>query len=265
MFARKMTALGMILTSGVVSIMTPASSHADEVEENKSVGEFHYFRVTDPIGFVTAIDTHYASECAANWQRTSGANVLLAQLSGDQATHMIYVGYPNYKKMAEGRLLFRSCAETASMIETINKTTDTDSYSNVILEPVTQFNGGSLQKYYVKIDVKIAAAKEAEYSKAFVEFLNDYRTEHGADRDSGANFINTSHHGINRVLFGNRDASHYVYFGGADLDSLILNMKAMLSSEDYASFNKRVEAIRLVKNSALVEFLKPYPAERESK
>ena len=39
------------------------------------------------------------------------------------------------------------------MIETINKTTDTDSYSNVILEPVTQFNGGSLQKYYVKIDV----------------------------------------------------------------------------------------------------------------
>ena len=153
MFARKMTALGMILTSGVVSIMTPASSHADEVEENKSVGEFHYFRVTDPIGFVTAIDTHYASECAANWQRTSGANVLLAQLSGDQATHMIYVGYPNYKKMAEGRVLFRSCAETASMIETINKTTDTDSYSNVILEPVTQFNGGSLQKYYVKIDV----------------------------------------------------------------------------------------------------------------
>ena len=95
MFARKMTALGMILTSGVVSIMTPASSHADEAEENKGVGEFHYFRLTGPISFVTAIDTHYASECAANWQRTSGANVLLGQLSGDQATHMISVNYPN--------------------------------------------------------------------------------------------------------------------------------------------------------------------------
>jgi len=265
MFARKIIALGIIIISGVASIVTPPSSHANEAEENPGVGEFHYFRVTDPIGFVSAIDTHYASECAANWQRVSGANVLLAQLSGDQATHVIHVGYPNYKKMAEGRALFRSCGETASMIAAINNATDTDSYSNVIVEPVTQFNGAALQKYYVKTDVKIAAAQEAEYSKAFVAFLNDYTTSHGAGGGAGANFVNTSHHGINRVLFGNRDASHYVYFGGEDLDSLILNMKAMLSSEEYANFNKRVEAMRVVKNSALVEFLKFYPVERESK
>ena len=265
MFARKIIATGIIIIPVVFSLMTTPSSHANEAEENPGVAEFHYFRVTDPIGFVTAIDTHYASECAANWQRESGAIVILAQVSGDQATHMIYVGYPNYEKMAEGRVLFRSCAETSAMIETINKTTNTDSYSNVIVEPVNSFNGDSIQKYYVKTDVKIAAAKEAEYSKVFVDFLADYTTEDGADRDSRASFVNTSHHGINRVLFGNRDASHYVYFGGADLDSLILNMKAMLSSEEYASFNQRVDAIRIVKNSALVEFLKPYPAERESK
>ena len=221
--------------------------------------------MTDPIGFVTAIDTHYASDCAANWQRTSGANVLLAEVSGDQATHMIYVGYPNYRKMAEGRVLFRSCAETSAMIETISKTTDTDSYSNVIFEPVMSFNEDAIRKYYVKTDVKIAAAKEADYTKAFVEFLADYTTEDGVNRDSGASFFNTSHHGINRVLFGNRDASHYVYFGGADLDILVLNMKAMLSSEAYTSFNQRVEAIRIVKNSALMEGLKFYPVERDSK
>ncbi len=265
MLARKITILGAILTSGVILVLTPASSHADEAEENKGAGEFHYFRVTDPIGFVTAIDTHYASECAANWQRTSGANVLLAAVSGDEATHMIYVGYPNYRKMAEGRVLFRSCAETSAMIETISKTTNTDSYSNVIFEPVMSFNEDSIRKYYVKTDVKIAAAKEADYTKAFVEFLADYTTEDGVIRDSGASFLNTSHHGINRVLFGNRDASHYVYFGGADLDILVLNMKAMLSSEAYNSFNQRVEAMRIVKNSALMEGLKFYPVERESK
>ena len=265
MLARKITILGAILTSGIISILTPASSHADEAEENKGAGEFHYFRVTDPIGFVTAIDTHYASKCAANWQRTSGANVLLAEVSGDQATHMIYVGYPNYRKMAEGRILFRSCAETSAMIKTISKTTDTDSYSNVIFEPVMSFNEDSIRKYYVKTDVKIAAAKEADYTKAFVEFLADYTRENGVNRDSRASFFNTSHHGINRVLFGNRDASHYVYFGGADLDILVLNMKAMLSSEAYNSFNQRVEAMRIVKNSALMEGLKFYPVERESK
>ena len=263
MLARKITILGAILTSGVISILTPASSHADDAEENRGAGEFHYFRVTDPIGFVTAIDTHYASDCAANWQRTSGANVLLAEVSGDQATHMIYVGYPNYRKMAEGRVLFRSCAETSAMIETISKTTDTDSYSNVIFEPVMSFNEDSIRKYYVKTDVKIAAAKEADYTKAFVEFLADYIN--GVNRDSRASFLNTSHHGINRVLFGNRDASHYVYFGSTDLNSLILNMKAMLSSGEYTSFNQRVEAMRIVQNSALMEVIKAYPVERESK
>ena len=167
--------------------------------------------------------------------------------------------------MAEGRVLFRSCAETSAMIETISKTTDTDSYSNVIFEPVMSFNEDAIRKYYVKTDVKIATAKEADYTKAFVEFLADYTTGDGVNRDSGASFLNTSHHGINRVLFGNRDASHYVYFGGADLDILVLNMKAMLSSEAYTSFNQRVEAMRIVKNSALMEGLKFYPVERESK
>jgi len=265
MLARKTTILAAILTSGLISLLTSVSSHADETEENKGVAEFHYFRVTDPIGFVTAIETHYSSECAANWQRTSGAIVLLAQVSGDQATHMIYVGYPNYKKMAKGRILSRSCAETSAMLETISKTTDTDSYSNVIFESVMSFNADSINKYYVKTDVKIATAKEADYSKAFVEFLADYTTENGVGQDLHASFIDTSHHGINRVLFGNRDASHYVYFGSTDLNSLILNMKAMLSSGEYTSFNQRVEAMRIVQNSALMEVIKAYPVERESK
>ena len=113
MLSRRTIILGTILILGIVSIFAPYHSFAEEANENTGVGEFHYFRVTDPIGFVTAIESHYASNCAANWQQVSGAIVILAQLSGDQATHMIYVGYPNYTKMAEGRALFRSCAETA--------------------------------------------------------------------------------------------------------------------------------------------------------
>ena len=109
----------------------------------------------------------------------------------------------------------------------------------------------------------LKAAKEADYSKAFLEFLADYTTEEGVDRDLHAGFVNASHHGINRVLFGNSDASHYVYFGGTDLDDLIQNMKAMLSSEEYNSFNTRVEAMRTVRNSALMEVIKAYPVERE--
>tara|TARA_Y100001934_G_scaffold198270_1_gene233694 strand:- start:268 stop:1065 length:798 start_codon:yes stop_codon:yes gene_type:complete len=262
--ARRTIILGTILILGIVSIFSPYHSFAEEANENTGVGEFHYFRVTDPIGFVTAIETHYASDCAANWQRASGAIVLLAQLSGDQATHMIYVGYPNYAKMAEGRGLFRSCVETASMIKTINNTTDTDSYSNVILEAVTSFNSEAIQKYYVKTDITIDRGNESDYSNAFVKFVNDYSSSQMSEGDSSGSFVSNSHHGINRLLFGNENVSHYVYFGGENLDDLILNMKAMLSSQDYVNFRKSVAPSRTVHNTALMEVLRFYPIERES-
>ena len=239
--------------------------NAAELEKDQSVGEFHYFSVTDPAGFVEAIDNHYDSECAEKWQRTSGAIVLLGQLSGDQATHVIYVGYPNYSKMEEGRGLFRSCAATPAMLATLSRTTNTNNYSNVIFEGVMAFNTESLQKYYIKTDVRIDTAMETAYSEEFVEFLADYAGEDNVAPDSHANFFTKSHHGINRVLFGNKVASHYIYFGSTDLDSLILNMKAMLSSKAYTRFNESVEDMRIVQNSALMEVLKAYPIERESK
>ena len=265
MSAKKFTHWKQLFPIGFIVLLAFGRLNAAELEEDQSVGEFHYFSVTDPAGFIEAIDKHYDSECAENWQQTSGAIVLLGQLSGDQATHVIYVGYPNYRKMEEGRGLFRSCAETPAMLATISRTTNTNNYSNVIFEGVMAFNTESLQKYYVKTDVRIGTAMEAEYSKAFVAFLADYAAKDNVSPDLYANFVKKSHHGINRVLFGNKVASHYIYFGGTELDSLILNMKAMLSSEAYTSFNESVEDMRIVQNSALMEVIKAYPVERESK
>ena len=94
--------------------------------------------------------------------------------------------------------------------------------------------------------------------------MNDYSSSQRSEGDSSGSFVSNSHHGINRVLFGNEDVSHYVYFGGENLENLILNMKAMLSSQEYVNFSKRVASSSTVHNTALMEVLRFYPIERES-
>ena len=42
-------------------------SVAANVKPGEETGEFHYFNVTNPAGFIEAIDEHYESDCAKKW------------------------------------------------------------------------------------------------------------------------------------------------------------------------------------------------------
>ena len=78
-----------------LSLIFAFTINADNVKPGEETGEFHYFNVTNPAGFVNAIDEHYASDCAKKWQSESGAEVVLMGVLGSVHTHFIYVGYKN--------------------------------------------------------------------------------------------------------------------------------------------------------------------------
>ena len=44
-----------------LSLIFAFTVNADNVKPGEETGEFHYFNVTNPAGFVNAIDEHYAS------------------------------------------------------------------------------------------------------------------------------------------------------------------------------------------------------------
>ena len=43
-----------------LSLIFAFTVNADNVKPGEETGEFHYFNVTNPAGFVNAIDEHYA-------------------------------------------------------------------------------------------------------------------------------------------------------------------------------------------------------------
>ena len=229
------------------------SVKADDHSASLDFSEFHYFNVTNPLGFVSALDKHYASDCAAKWQAKSGANVSLWQISGSDVTHMIYVSYTGYEKMEVGRDLFSSCPETAEMLTTMNEVTNPDDYHNVIFEGVISRNPPKgIQKFYAKFDINIESGKESSYVEAWLDLMED-RAEQ----------LDSTHYGINRVPFGNGFSTHYVYFGGDSLAGLMANVKSTLSSKKYLEFVEEVGEIRELNNTMLVQFVKAFPARRK--
>jgi hypothetical protein len=62
--------------AAIFSMVIVADGHAN-VKPGEEIGEFHYFNVTDPAGFIAALDKHYASDCAKKWQKESGAEVVV--------------------------------------------------------------------------------------------------------------------------------------------------------------------------------------------
>ena len=226
---------------------------ADDHVTSLDFSEFHYFNVTNPMGFVSALDKHYASDCAAEWQAKSGANVSLWQISGSDVTHMVYVGYTNYEKMEIGRDLFSSCPESAEMLTTMNTVTNPDDYHNVIFEGVISRNPPEgIHKFYAKFDINIESGMESRYAEAWLDLMED-RAEQLGD----------SHYGINRVPFGNGFSTHYVYFGGDSLPRLMANVKSTLGSKKYREFVEEVGDIRELNNTTLAQFVKAFPARRK--
>jgi hypothetical protein len=100
-----------------LSLIFAFTVNADNVKPGEETGEFHYFNVTNPAGFIEAIDEHYESDCAKKWQSESGAEVVVMGVLGSVHTHFIYVGYKNNDMLEKGRSIVSACPETAKLIK----------------------------------------------------------------------------------------------------------------------------------------------------
>ena len=68
-------------------------SNENTLRPGSGVYEFHFFNVTNPAGFVAAIETFDSSSCASKWRKESGANVGLYSRMGGGHSHIILVAY----------------------------------------------------------------------------------------------------------------------------------------------------------------------------
>ena len=224
---------------------------AEEVkmESDGTIMEFNYLTVTDPQNFMNALDRFDKSKCADKWRSESGVGVSLWALRGSGSSHFILVVYENADKMELGRKIFNSCNESAQMIKTFQKNTDTDRSWNWIAENVVAADQWTTDTVFAKYNFKVDEGHEGHYLNSWKKLMRD-----NLDNVNGS-------FGMNRVLFGNRYASHMVYVGNESLEALLSSQRAVLSSDAFTDFSADVKGIRQNFNVELVSLVKFYTGE----
>jgi len=224
-------------------------SNENTLRPGSGVYEFHFFNVTNPAGFVAAIETFDSSSCAEKWRNESGANVGLYSRMGGGHSHIILVAYENYDMMQKGQNIFASCAASSEMNIAFDKTSVSEDYYNYVTELVLEAGDWRLNTVFSNIEVKVKTGSQASYIEAYRELTDSTADSFGS-------------YGINRVVYGNKYVSHMLYNGSNSIQELNDALDEVYASNEFKSFNRKVGNIRKLVNSTLAQLVKAYPAKR---
>ena len=224
-------------------------SDENKLRPGSGVYEFHFFNVTNPVGFVAAIEAFDSSSCAAKWRDESGANVGLYSRTGGGHSHVILVAYENYDMMQLGQNIFASCAASSEMNVAFNKTSVSEDYYNYVTKLVLEAGDWRLNTVFSNIEVKVETGSQASYLEAYKQLADSTADSFGS-------------YGINRVVYGNKYVSHMLYNGSNSVQELNDGLDEVYASNEFKTFNRKVGNIRKLVNSTLAQLIKAYPAER---
>lgn len=224
-------------------------SNENTLRPGSGVYEFHFFNVTNPVGFVAAIEAFDSSSCASKWRNESGANVGLYSRIGGGHSHVILVAYENYDMMQKGQNIFASCSASSEMNVTFAKTSVSEDYYNYVTELVLEAGDWRLNTVFSNIEVKVKTGSQASYLEAYKQLTISTADSFGS-------------YGINRVVYGNKYVSHMLYNGSNSVQELNDQLDEVYASNEFKTFNRKVGNIRKLVNSTLAQLVKAYPAER---
>ena len=236
-----------LIVSGLLSFNLFSSDSS--LRPGSGVYEFHFFNVTNPEGFVSAIEAFDSSSCAAKWRNESGANVGLYSRMGGGHSHIILVAYENYDMMQLGQNIFATCSASSEMNVAFSKTSVSEDYYNYVTELVLEAGDWRLNTVFSNIEVKVKTGSQSSYIEAYKQLTN-------STGDSFGSF------GINRVVYGNKYVSHMLYNGSNSIQELNDGLDEVYASNEFKTFNRKVGNIRKLVNSTLAQLVKAYPAER---
>ena len=236
-----------LIVSGLLSFNLFSSDSS--LRPGSGVYEFHFFNVTNPEGFVSAIEAFDSSSCAAKWRNESGANVGLYSRMGGGHSHIILVAYENYDMMQLGQSIFASCSASSEMNVAFAKTSVSKDYYNYVTELVLEAGDWRLNTVFSNIEVKVKTGSQASYLEAYKQLTASTGDSFGS-------------YGINRVVYGNKYVSHMLYNGSNSVQDLNDGLNEVYASNEFKTFNRKVGNTRKLVNSTLAQLIKAYPAER---
>jgi hypothetical protein len=223
-----------------------ADDHAMKIESDGTVAEFNYFSVTNPVAFVNSLNMFDKSQCAKKWREESDVKVSLWALRGSPSSHFILVVYDNYDQMEKGRAIFTSCPESARMLASFPKTTETDKTYNWITENALSGRDWQTNSVFAKFNFKVERGSEMDYALAWKDLMS-----------SSLDLFNGSF-GLNAVAYGNRNSTHMVYIGADSMSELSEGLAEVRSTDKYKDFLTDTSDIVSGVHSQMVQFVKNF-------
>ena len=163
------------------------------------------------------------------------------------STHFIIASYMTREDFQNAGALTQSCPEAATMLGSLMNSASP--VSDLAIVPIIEANDWTVDGAFTKYDMRMNLENEEEYAEAWSELME-------SNVESGSV---TSSYGLNRVLYGNDEFTHFVYIGASDLVTLTDGATELTSSKAFEKFSRKVKGMREVLNTSLVIPVKAWP------
>ena len=204
---------------------------------------FYFFNVTNPAGVVAAMDKLKSSSCGS--QIPADVGLMAETINGSaNSTHFLIVSYETMADFSEAQELTQTCADLATFLQ------ETRSAAKLITEAITpaiEVGDWTQDSVFMKFDMKVS---DAELFATSWSELMDANVQSGVISDS---------YGLNRILLGNSEASHFVYLGAQDFESLVELETAIRGSSAFEEYQNQVGEVRELLNTSLITPVMNWP------
>ena len=194
---------------------------------------FYQFAVTNPPQVVEAMDEFYASDCGKKYP----ADVVLfddAFNGSSPSTHFFINSYESMEDYEVGQALVATCPAAAAFFSKILPVATP--VSEFVTFQALEVGDWTKDRAFMRFDLKVESGKAGDYLEEFIELANSNENEL------------TSSYGLNSVIYGSTEFTHFIYIGGSDFASLTKNQMAQSQSDAQAKFLKKVKGMREVVN-----------------
>ena len=204
---------------------------------------FYFFNVTNPAGVVAAMDKFKSSSCGS--QMPADVGLMAETINGSaNSTHFLIVSYETMADFSEAQELTQTCADLATFLQ------ETRSAAKLITEAITpaiEVGDWTQDSVFMKFDMKVS---DAELFATSWSELMDANVQSGVISNS---------YGLNRILLGNSEASHFVYLGAQDFESLVELETAIRGSIAFEKYQSQVGEVRELLNTSLITPVMNWP------
>lgn len=231
----KRNILGIVLILGAGNLIAQGQ-HA--------MHQFNFFNVTNPASFVAALDRYKDTDCGR--QMPADIGLMAETINGSaSSTHFVITSYETVADLSMTQALTQTCSDFAALVQEIRDVaTPVTEYAII---PAIEFGDWTKDSVFMKFDLKIS--DEELFAASWSEMM-DENVQSGVVSNS---------YGLNRILLGNSEASHFVYIGAQDFESLVELDAAVRGSNAFEDYQSEVGSVRNLLNTSLITPVASWP------